>query len=175
MGVFIALFLLAGLAIVITGPVNDKVNDADQLSLNRDQAQKDERAQRDLQRAQRAGKRELEETRQQALSMESSLDQLQQNNDSLVNSLTALIEGTSRFGVELSGVAPDEGGGQLAGNADSCNEVFAYHQDLQASVFFEEAAILQLSGSCESTVHFSILASVPQPMDEEEQGEEEQP
>ena len=173
MGVFGTLLLLVGLAIVITGPVNNKVSDADQLSLQRDQAQGEENAQLETQVARLGEQRELEEAQLQALGMESGLDQLQLNLDSLVNGLMVITEGTSRFEVELSGVAPDEGGFALAGIADSYNEVFAYADDLRASDLIEEASILQLTGSNEGTVAFSIRASVPQPADDEEEEEEQ--
>ena len=172
-GVFVALFLLVGLAVVITGPVNDKVSDADQLSLSRDQAQTDESDQLEIQVARLGEQRELEEAQQLAVGMESGLAQLQLNTDSLVNGLKAIIERTSRFGVALSSVTHPEGAFDLAGNAGSYNEVFAYADDLRALDLFEEAAIRQLTGSGEGTVAFSLLASVPQPPDEEEEEEEE--
>ena len=172
MAVFVALFLLVGLAIVITGPVSDKVGDADQLSLRRDQAQGEESTQLQIQVARLGEQRGFEEARQLAIGMESGLAQLQLSGDSLVNGLLAITEGTSRFGIQLSGVAPDEGGVALAGITDSYNEVFAYADYLHASELIEEAAILQLTGSSEGTVAFALRASVPQPMNEEEDEEE---
>ena len=57
-GVFVALFLLVGAAVVIAGPVNDKVSDADQLSLSRDQAKTDESDQLEVQLARLGQRRE---------------------------------------------------------------------------------------------------------------------
>ena len=174
MGVFVTLFLLVGLAIVITGPVNDKVADSDQSSLRRDQAKIEESAELETQMARLGEQREVEEARLKALDMGSGLDQLKLNLDSLVNGLMVITGGTSRFEVELSGVASDEGGFALAGIADSYNQVFAYTDDLRASALIEEASILQLTGSSEGTVAFSIRAAAPQPTDDEEE-EDEQP
>ena len=107
--------------------------------------------------------------------MESGLAQLQLNMDRLVNGLMVITQGTSRFSIELSSVAPDEGGFALAGTAGTYNEVFEYADHLRTSDFFEEASIQQLTGSDEGTVAFSLLASVPQPVEEEEEEEEQEP
>ena len=171
-GVFAALFLFVGLAIVITGPVSNKVSDSDQLSLRRDSAQSEERAELATQVERLGRKGEFQEAQQQALGMESGLAQLELDNEGLVNGLVAVTEGTSPFGVELASVTPNEGGFALAGTAGSYNAVFAYADHLRALDLFEEASIRQLSGSGGGTVAFSLLASIPQPVEEEE---EEQP
>ena len=168
-GVFTALFLLVGLAVVTTGTVNDKVSDADQLALKRDQAKIEGKTQLEIQLTRLGQQRELEEDRELARGMGSGLAQLRLIIDTTVNGLAAIIESTPRFGVELSGVAPNEEGFALAGTAGSYNEVFAYAEHLRASDLFEKASIGQLTGSGEGKVSFSLIASVPQPKDEEEE------
>ena len=173
-GVFTALFPLVGLAVVITGPVNDEVGDSDQLSLRRDNAQNEERAELATQ-VERLGRQgALDDARLQARESESGLGQLKSNMESLLNGLVAITGGTSPFGVELSSVAPNEEGFAMSGTAVSYNAVFAYAGHLRASDLFEEVSILQLSGSGGGTVAFSLVASVPQPVEEEEDEDEEQ-
>ncbi len=170
-GVFAGLFLLVALAVFIAGPVADEVSSADQLSLNRDQAQNAEAAQLQIQVERLGRQREFQEGQRQGLEMELGLEQLQSDMDNLVNGLVAITQGASRFDVQLTSVAPDAGGFALAGTAGSYNEVFAYSDHLRASDLFEDASILQLTGSGEGTVAFSLLASVPQPVEEEEEEE----
>ena len=171
-----SLFLLLLLAIVVTGPINDKTNEADRLLVERDQAQRAERAALATQIERLLGlRREQEETLVQLLGMESSLAELKVNIDTLLARLTAITEDTASADIRLSGLAPGERGFVLAGTASNYEAVFNYATNLRDSPHFENASVQTLTGSGQGAVGFTVVATVPEPVVEEDAEEGEEP
>jgi len=69
-------------------------------------------------------------------------------------------------GVQLTSMVPERSGIALAGNAGSYEAILQYASNLRESHLFETVTVLQAAGSGREDLGFTVLASIPQPVEE---------
>jgi len=166
---FTIIVLLGAAVFPATSQIDAMAREADQLSIEIDRIQSEERKQRIAFVRERTRQTLLKEDQEQALGMEARIAELRLEMNTLVDQLRSITEVTLPFSVELASVAPKEEGISLAGVADSYEDVFQYAENLRASPQFEDARVLQVTRSGTGDVSFTMLAFFPQPMEEEKQ------
>jgi len=165
-----AIIVLLGAAIFpATSQIDAMAREADQLSIELERVQSEERKQRKGFSRERTRQILLQEDQGRALGMEARLAELKLEMNTLVDQLRAITEVTLPFSVELANVAPKEEGISLTGVADSYGDVFQYAENLRASPQFEDASVLQVTRSGPGNVSFTMLAIISQSMEEEEE------
>jgi len=166
--VYVGLFTLLGLAILVTGSVNAKTQELDPLAVRLDQTLSREHSQRIAELQQLARTTELREAQAQAMGMESGLTKLEQMMGNLLINLVTITEETLPPNLGLTSLAPQEQGFALAGNANSFEDVFEYAENLRTSPHLKEARVIQVSGSGQGMVAFTIFTFFPEPLPEED-------
>jgi len=167
--VYVSLFALLGLAVVVAGSVNAKTQELNPLAALLDQTLSREHSQRITGLQQLARITELQGAQSQAMGMVSGLAELDQMMDSMLIRLSTITEETLPPNVKLSSLAPQDRGFALAGNASSFEDVFEFAENLRASPHLEDARVMQVSGSGQGIVAFTMVAFMPEPTPEEEE------
>ena len=185
-GVFIGLFLLAGLAFSVAGPVAEAVQDADLRSAEKSDKEAGERGLRLDSNRLRSTARDLKAADIEIQALET---QLLDMSGSMADLLVRLETVTSRAlpeGVELVSLVPQDGNFLLTGIASDSGEVLEYaaglrqyrlfttqgfdkYQDetgeysanLRNELAFANATVQQVSEEKKGGVSFAIMATIP--------------
>jgi Tfp pilus assembly protein PilN len=167
--IFITLLLLAIHPFNVSDLVDAKLREKQAISQDLQELKAQERNHDRLLASHQENKNVLENTTGQSQKLESRLDTLQEEMDTLLARLVTITSLALPPNVELSGVAPLGDGYSLSGSASSYAEALQYVNNLKTYPVFQDAKALRVEGSGGTNpeggvgrISFQIRVSLPE-------------
>ncbi len=163
---FAALVSLVVLAFSVGGAVQERQVEAHLLSLAREIRLDQEREQRLFANIEGGLASRLAEARGRELALTSGLGELKLRIDTLVSRLNTITRAALPPGVQLTSMVPERAGIALAGNAGTYEAILQYASNLRQSGLFQNVTVLQAAGSGRENLGFTVMASIPEPLED---------
>jgi hypothetical protein len=162
-GAFAALLVLAMLAFNLTGWVSNVASEAGALAAKLDIREEQARDYRLAVARVQAFTRRTDEASLEAQELDSTLDDLKLQMETLLERLESISALAASNNVQLNRMAPEPNGFSIVGGATTHAQVLAYAAALRAAPEFENATVQQVANAAEGRLSFTVLALVPQP------------